>query len=316
MKRRSLAAIALVAVLAFASVDASAAPSAAQERFEEGRALMKDGRPREAIPKFLASLAAEPTASAALNLADAYERTGQTASAYHRFRQVEELARDKDPLRAAEAKKRADALLPRLATITVKEGTKTADARVTIDGAPLERATWGTPRPYDLGSHEVLVEGRGRRINKTMTIARESDRLVVDPDELLREAAPTAGADTAEPIRIAEPKDTSSTSPLRSVGIVTAGVGLAGIAAGSVFGILAFDAKSDLEARCPQYPSCPLGSEADVRSADDRAHSLGDASTVSFIIGGGLLAAGIALYLVAPKSAAATASTRGVVVAF
>lgn len=305
-----------MALSASAASVAHAAPTVAQERFEEGRALMKDNKPREAIPKFLASLAAEPTAAAALNLADAYERIGQTASAYHRFRQVEELARDKDPMRAQEAKKRADALLPRLATITVKEA-KTADARVTIDGAPLDRSTWGTPRPYDLGKHEVLVEGNGRRIPKTVVIAAESDRLVVDPDDLLREAAP-APSSAPSPSTTTPPAESTSSSPLRTVGIVTGAFGLAGVVTGGVFGFLALDAKSDLDARCPQYPSCPAGSESEVHDAEDRARGLGNASTISFIIGGGLLVAGVVMYLVAPSKTPAPTNTgfRGVVFAF
>jgi hypothetical protein len=298
------ASVVLAAALLIGSV-AHAAPTVAQARFEEGRALMKDNKPREAIPKFLASLAAEPTSAAALNLADAYERIGQTASAYHRFRQVEELAREKDPLRAQEAKKRADALYPRLATITINP-TKTADVRVTIDGAPLEPASRGTPRPFDLGNHEVIVEGNGRRSVKTLSIVAESDRLVVDPDALLREAAPPK-VETVRP----QPETTSS-SPLRTVGIVTAAIGAAGLVTGGVFGWLALDAKSDLESRCPQYPTCPRGTESEVHAAEDRARSLGGASTVSFAIGGGLFVTGVVLYLLAPSSskAAPTAGLR------
>jgi hypothetical protein len=306
-----------VAALLLATSVVCAAPGVAQQRFEEGRALMKDNKPREAIPKFLASLAAEPTAAAALNLADAYERIGQTASAYHRFRQVEELTREKDPLRAQEAKKRADALYPRLATITVKPA-QSPDARVTIDGAPLERTSWGTPRPFDIGSHEVIVEGGGRRIAKTLTIVAENDRLAVDPDELLREAAPPI----SDPKTLAPPPppqhrpEESSSSPLRVVGVATAAVGIAGLVTGGVFGLLAFDAKSDLESRCPQYPVCPRGSENEVNDAEDRAKSLGGASTISFAIGGALVAAGVVLFLVAPSQSVASATARGVVIAF
>jgi hypothetical protein len=320
MKRltRLLAVLALSALL-FASSIASAAPTVAQQRFEEGRALMKENKPREAIPKFLASLAAEPTTAAALNLADAYERIGQTASAYHRFRQVEELAREKDPLRAQEAKKRADALYPRLATITVVQAT-TANARVTIDGAPLERSTWGTPRPFDLGSHEVVVEGDGRRVAKTLVVAAESDRLTVDPDQLLASVAPAPPAPerprTPPPPLPVEPAP-SGGSALRTVGIVTTAVGAAGLVTGGVFGLLAFDAKSDLESRCPRYPTCPPGSEGEVADTEDRARGLGNASTISFAIGGGLVAVGIVLYVVAPsKSVSPTAATRGLTFVF
>jgi hypothetical protein len=313
--RHAISTLTLAVAVALASTNALAAPSVAQERFEEGRAFMKEGNARDAIPKFLASLAAEPTAAAALNLADAYERIGQTASAYHRFRQVEDLARDKDPMRALEAKKRADALLPRLATITVKE-PKTASVRVAIDGAPVERGGWNVPRPYDLGAHEVVAEADGRRIAKTIRIASESDRLVVDADDLLR-ADPNAAA-TGPAVA---PGDTgterSSGSPLRTIGIITMGVGAAGLVTGGVFGVLALGAKSDLEARCPQYPSCPRGSETEVHEADDRAHRLGDASTISFAIGGALVVTGAVLFLVAPsKEKRITANGRGLVFVF
>src|SRR5437868_1261848 len=61
--------------------------------FSDGRKLMADKKYGEACPKFEASLKLDPGLGAMLNLADCYEKNGQTASAWAEFREASASAR-------------------------------------------------------------------------------------------------------------------------------------------------------------------------------------------------------------------------------
>jgi hypothetical protein len=77
---------------------------------------------------------------------------------------------------------------------------------------------------------------------------------------------------------------------------VGAGVGVAGLAAGTIFGLQASSKKSD--AACDANSVCPT------RAALDKlhdAHSAGDLSTVFFAAGGVLAAGGLAMWALAPS---------------
>src|SRR4051812_25793931 len=98
----SRGALVLIATLAFAptarageprALAADGAPSAsaiaeAQVLFTEGRRLVTEGRYAEACAKLAESQRLDPSAGAQLNLADCYERSGQTASAWTVFREA------------------------------------------------------------------------------------------------------------------------------------------------------------------------------------------------------------------------------------
>ena len=93
------------------------------------------------------------------------------------------------------------------------------------------------------------------------------------------------------------------------------GLGVAGLGAGAVTGVLALGASDDVQADCPQS-RCPAGvTEADVADDRSRAGTFADVSTVSFIAGGVVTAAGLVLIVVRPfgggEQASVTASPRG-----
>ena len=271
---------------------ASAAPSEAQVRFEEGRALVKGGHPAEAIPKFIASIATEPTVAALLNLADCYERIGKLASAHARFRQAQELAKDKDPMRSEEARKRAEILEPRLSTITLLPPPQTEGVRVWVDGVEITAAEWGKPKPYDAGSHEVIAQDtHGTRRTATVVLGAEAAR-VTTPIEL-----PTIAATVGPP-----PPGASGSSTARTAGLVVGGVGVAALITGTVTGILALGATSDLKDSCANYPQCPADRRGELTDLDARARRFGTISTITIIAGAVLLATGAVMVLTAPAA--------------
>lgn len=271
----------------------------AAERFEEGRALMKAGRPYEAIPKFLASLDAEKTSAALLNLADAYERVGKTASAYQRFRELSE-AKDIDPARAEEARKRAEALKPRLATIVLKVPAASAGAPLSIDGVAVKPTG---SIPLDPGQHSLKVDES--KVLVFEIAEAEKDKPIDVP------ALPVPVASTTEKPPVVVTPAPPPDDTLRSTSYVVGGVGAAGLIAGTVLGVVALSKASSVKDACTAYPHCPPSSRDDVQSKDDSARAFGTASTIAFVAGGVLLAGGVVLYLVAPKDKRDVGLLRG-----
>src|SRR5689334_8638295 len=138
------AALALAAPAAHAQ--SAGDKATAEALFSDGRRLMAQSNYREACPKFEASLKLDPGVGAMLNLADCYEKNGQTASAWAEFREASSAARaagskDREDL----ARQRAAALEPKLARLTIVI-TK-PPARVTRDGAAVDNAVFGTAVP-------------------------------------------------------------------------------------------------------------------------------------------------------------------------
>jgi hypothetical protein len=80
-------------------------------------------------------------------------------------------------------------------------------------------------------------------------------------------------------------------------GIVLGAVGLASVGAGSFFGLWAKSANDDASMHHCTITNCDPTGETLTANAKDRAA----VSTVTFIIGAALLAAGVVLYLTAPK---------------
>jgi len=301
--RKRLAGLAFAALLTCAANDAWAGPHEESiARFDEGRALVKAGRPAEAVPKFIASLAAEPSAVAALNLADCYERIGKLASARDRFKQAEQLSSTAgDTLRASEARKRAEVLESRLSTITLLPPPAGVQASAWVDGTPLPSDGWGKPRAFDPGPHEVVLQTPdGKRQTKVVTLAEEGTKATVPFDLESTGGVVTEKKKTEpEPAKREEPQPDSG---LRTVAIVAGGIGAAALITGGVTGILALGAKSDLESACATYPRCPQSQQGELEDIDNRGHTMATVSTITFIAGAALLTTGVVLWILSSPS--------------
>ncbi len=87
------------------------------------------------------------------------------------------------------------------------------------------------------------------------------------------------------------------TGPQRTIGVVLGGIGLAGLAAGGVAGIIAAVKNHAAAAHCFDNTVC----DADGASLGATAKSSATASTIALSAGGGLLVTGVVLFLTAPK---------------
>jgi hypothetical protein len=282
--------------------------AAAEALFNQGRDLMTAGKYTEACPKFEASQQLDPGLGTMLNLAECYEKTGRTASAWAEYREAIPLARAAgSKARQDLATERAQALQERLSTLTIRamSGEDTsAHLEVRRDGVALQEAELGAPIPVDPGEHVIEAVAPGKQAwSSKVQVGADAAKVSVEIPALQTTAA---GAKTETPASTTTPGSTSeppadkpsSGSTMRTTGLVFGGVGIVGIGLGTFFGLQASSKWSDAKKECTDYPYDCGAAGTDLRSS---ARSAATVSTVAFIAGGALLATGVVLYFTAPK---------------
>jgi serine/threonine-protein kinase len=284
----------------------------AQQLFDSALADAAGGNFAAACPKFQASQDADPKPSTLLNLASCYEKNGQSASAWGAFREAEGLARKAG--RAdweTTAHARAELLERKLVrlTVQVEAGSRVAGLAVTRDGAKLTPGEWGVSIPVDPGEHVVAATAPGRAPWETHVGVAVDATITVPMLELVPEA-PLPAAPVAAP-SVAPHALASWWTPLRTAGVVTAGVGVLGMATGAIVGLVAKGNYDDARARCTDGArACPASAVRDSSSAYD----LSTVGTVVFVIGAAAAAAGVALTILAPSRAETPRSSASLLV--
>ncbi len=278
--------------------------ASAEELFREGNALVAAGRFAEACPKLAESQRLDPAVGTQFNLADCYEHLDKTATAFALFNEVAHIARSAGKFeRERLAKERADKLEPKLARLTLHVAAPAPGLELRIDDALVARDRWEHPTPIDPGAHHVVVSAPSRTAWKSDFTATAAKTVEIKIPELVD---PTP---KPRPV-IVTTKAPASTQKTVAIGV--AGVGVAGILAGSVAGAISIAARSSAEDACPEatyHFRCPTQ-----RGVDDwsSATTAGDVSTVGFIVGGAALAAAAVLWLTAPKARGHVGNIGGV----
>jgi len=279
------------------AADSGSNKAAAEALFSEARQLMAAGRYADAIPKLQASQRLDPGAGTLLNLAECYERTGKTASAWAEYREVVSMSRSSGSTEREElAQEKAGALESKLSrlSISVVQGGQVAGLKVTRDGEGVDTAEFGVPIPVDPGPHVVQASAPGKQtwsmrveVGAEPTTARVEVPLLVDGTGASESAAP--GTDSG-----AKPKSSGSTQ--RTLALVVGGVGVVGVGLGAVFGLQASSSWDDARSACKNFPY-DCGAEG-VESADN-AESQAMISTIGFVAGGVCLAGAAVLWFTA-----------------
>jgi hypothetical protein len=242
-----------------------------------------------------------------LTLGECYEGLGKLASAWSQYTLVEALApKAGQTARAQRAAKRAAALRPRLATMTVYVPAKAraiSGLAISRDGAPIGEAQWGKPVPVDAGRYELVATAPGhRRWEKQVEVAADGVKVLVSVEPL--EPAPAALGKRAPSREL----DAAPPRPWqRPVGLAVMGLGVASVGVGAALGGLAISKnnESNREGRCNAADVC----DEDGVDLRDAAVRLGNASTATIIVGGAALAGGAVLFFTAPRSPAAPPAT-------
>ena len=310
VRRSGLAAVlCLAALLGSSPAGAETDEQRAISLFEKGRKLARDGRCAEAIAPLLESIRYAEGVGPLLNLGNCYEVLGKTASAHRWFMKAQEVAAARDDLkRREEATQRAQAIEKDLSTLVVQvpPAMRSPSVEVRVDGEVLPSDRWGVPFPVDPGTHQVeVVAPPHPKETGTVTVRGKGDRVTwtATAPATVTVAAPAAAlapvpAKTGGRRPSLEPESSSQ----RTLGLVTGGVGVAGVAAGAIFGVISISAHSSVVGRCPSYPTCSSADRSVLDEMNSRAEMTGTASTISFVAGAILLAGGAALFFTAPSA--------------
>jgi tetratricopeptide (TPR) repeat protein len=281
--------------------------AAAEALFVEGRNLMAAERYAEACPKFEASQEMDPGLGTMLNLAECYEKTGKTASAWAQYREAIPIARSAGSKEREElAAERAKALQDRLSTLTIRVTAKDAALDVRRDGVPVHGAQLGTPIPVDPGEHTVEATAEGKQPWSTkVDVGADAAKVEVEIPAL-QDAADGAGTATtgADVTLDSGTTTTSSGSGQRVLGIALGAAGVVGLGVGTFFGLSASSDWDDAKSNCDDFP---YGCNQSALDARESANSNATLSTIGFIAGGALLATGAVLFFTASSGETKTA---------
>lgn len=307
----------------------SAADKAAAEGlFDQGLALMREARFREACVRLEQSQALDRGIGTMLYLADCYDQLGRTASAWALFREAASEARAAGQAdRAQSANERARELEPKLARLSVETspGGALPGLVFSIDGTAQPLGMWGVALPIDPGEHKVEARAPGYTPWSTDTQVAAAQAATVTIPLLSRDlsaatapapatvssgaSGPLARDDVSSPRSDALPAQRSALTKGLAFGIGGAGVVAAGV--GIAFGVQAINKNDDAKEFCPG---------GGTRCSDKRGVTLTDeaqtAATLanSLVIGGAVLAAaGVVLYFYHPwdKTPQLALKTRG-----
>jgi hypothetical protein len=304
----------LTAPLLTMSARASADDAATAEAlFQEGRKLMEAGLPTAACPKFLESQKLAPGVGTLLNLADCYEQTGQTATAWATFNQAIAAAQHAGRAdREKTARERASQLERKLSKLNITVADKSEGLEVRRDGVVVERAAFGKPVPVDPGKHvvEATAPGKHKWMNAVDVDATTPLMLVRVPvlEAASEEPSPKPPREAPRDLgRDDKDKDTakedakerpSDGSAQRVIGLAVSGVGVIGLAVGAALGLSARSKWSDAETNhCNNGPVC----DQDGVNLVDSAKTMGNLATIFFVGGGIAAVAGLVVYLTAPS---------------
>ena len=322
--------ICTLAALLSASAAARADTSAARKHFEAGKKLRDGGDCLRAIPEFDKSLAADASVGGYYNLGYCHEQLAQRQEAYEAYKRAQALASAKKDERLREVSGALAALLetPHIRLVLPKplpEGL-----RITVDDRLVPEAFYATETVVFTSNakhHSVRVTAPGFEERREVVETKG-----VKPIELRPPPEETA-APAPTPMPAPPPREQARGWTWQH----WTGVGLAG--AGLVTGVVALafvldylGERSDLDKRIADQPcgpdvSCQQNEALDrpetpqnehddavARAALLRAENNRLESDITLkgyslgAIGGGLIVAGVVVYLLAPSASASAAA--------
>ncbi|HLV22469.1 MAG TPA: hypothetical protein VKZ49_16360 [Polyangiaceae bacterium] len=296
--------------------------AAAEALFDQAMQLMQAGRHAEACPKLVESQKLDPAVGTLLYLADCYERTDRTASAWATFREAGYAARSAGDERASVAFENADRLKPKLSYLVVQVAETDPSLKVTRNGQEVGRALWGTPLPVDPGEHRVSATAPGKQPwSAVVTVPRgpgsqtttvpaleaapapaPAPAQAPPPPPSAAPAQPPAAPVVAQPPAPQPAADRGSGSGQRIAGWVLTGVGAAGLGAGGVFALSAVGKNNDADDHC--RPNDNTLCDAEGVDLADEAGTQATIATVTMGLGAAALIGGIVLLATAPSNTA------------
>jgi hypothetical protein len=174
-------------------------------------------------------------------------------------------------------------------------GADLFEVTVSLDGKPLAARLDGQAIPIDPGPHAFHFEAAGGTADQKILVKEGAQSQPVTAIIAATAAAsPTPPQPAASPT---PPQPVRDGSGQRTIALVTGGVGIAGIAAGSVLGVMASSSWNRAQNECGSPDRCPQPGQG--VSDERRASSLATGSTIAFVLGGAAVATGAVLFFTA-----------------
>jgi hypothetical protein len=287
----------------------------ADETFQAGRALLKDGKYADACPKFEESQRHDPASGTLLALAYCQELSGLLASSWANYLAAADLAaKEGQAERQSAASERAKGLAGRYSTLTIVVPAELGNLpglRVLRDGIEVNRTAYNNKIPLNGGMHSIEATAPGRaRWSGAITLQQEADHKTMTLPVL--DAEQSGGV-----VSFTDPSPRRETSPpreppvnrMRQASLLLAvGSGVA-LGLGATFGILATsrNESSNEGGHCDASGCDAFGIER--RNA---ALSAARVSTWSFVAAGALATGSVVLYLGSSPSKQSTRIETGV----
>jgi hypothetical protein len=176
-------------------------------------------------------------------------------------------------------------------------GRELSAVTITMDDGPLADHLDGTALMLDPGVHSFsfVADGQPSFSEDIVLHEGEKDRHIRVTLGSLLPSAPLPTGQTVTPV--ATPPERGHGQ--RVLGVVAGSVGLAGLIVGSALGGAALSSWNSARGACPSHTGC----SASALGKGSDAFTFSSASTASFVAGGVLVAAGLALYFSAPRTA-------------
>ncbi|HVJ15621.1 MAG TPA: hypothetical protein VM686_09270 [Polyangiaceae bacterium] len=264
----------------------------ARDQFTQALSLQTAGDWAGALTLLKEVATIKPTPQVRFNIALCEEKLGRLVAALGDYELAAVDARESDAGQVAqEVDARLESLKARIPKIVVQRGAGAENATIMLDGVAIGDSLVGAPIPADPGPHVVDASATGFKSFKQALRLQETQTETVT---VVLEPIPEG-----EKVALGGPSaQSSSSATLRTVGIVTTGVGAASLIASGVFFYLRGQTINDLDSACPDRNTCPESE----RSTFDKGKTYNTVGNVTLAIGAVAVAAGIPMIVLGSSS--------------
>jgi hypothetical protein len=294
----------------------------------EGAAAFNEGRFKEAVDLFSKAESLMHAPPHLLFMARSHAKLGQFVKAREAYLKIvkEQLAPNapqafRDAQTAAdEERKQVEPHIGRL-KVTVEGAADAKDLAVAVDGQPFPVVLLGVPQPMDPGDHTVTATATGFKQAAPAAVSLKdagSGAVVVKMEVDNSVPAPVTGpgappktdSNVLSVSSGAPPSDSGgSNNGLRIGSYVGFGVGVVGVALGTVFVLKSASNRKDADSadaamNCTEQAGnriCPEDGIAKVKDLDDKARSAQTLGIVGYVVGGLGVATGVTLFVLSNK---------------
>jgi len=287
------------------------AKAAAEELFELGKKLHKEGKYLEAARKLEESQRLDAGVGTLLWLGESYKKAGRLASAWASFREAASLAKAKGDDRREVAEQRAKELKDKISKLTVNLDAvaDVAGLKVVRGKVALDVGMSGVPLPVDAGTYQLEVSAPGYETHRqSIEVPPEGKSVTVDVPALTPAPEPPPGEGELGPEPDTKPPPDEDDGVLGVHYTSAIGLGaVAVVAAGLSIGFTAHAAATDSAAD----GHCDGTACRDQEGVDlsDEAVLFANLATGGVVLAGAAAGAGLILLLTAPSNEAGSADS-------